>query len=614
MKLEKILDKLGSIEKNSFIKVIDAIISSEPKNIKQINKILNSCDKGLKTIDNQNISKIFSLITEEFQEYLKTEFQEVTTQFDILIDIITRDGNCIMKQDWFSRLYEYEIKKLKSRIKILQSNIKSERWEISENRKRDYRIYKSCLHTAYYNDQENNREVKITSDENSIILRLAKELKLSQEEIKLINYSILPIKQLDINEVIKWLKNIGVVFYSNKENTVYIADEMVRSLRTIRKKEVAEKFYRRTLKLLREPVINQIARNYNINRDLSYSQKVEEIIKEGIPFTDLLLHEIYKQWSTLTQRKKEINDICEKWLNISYLKGSTLEEKISSLIIYFEETERDEKIGLPLDGFDKLLGELSSSLPKLNSQIKEQFELQDDFVLTADYLLDYNIKPRDILDLIDKKDRIKFLKDHSIKQRGIDILNILEHYKDVKNLYLENYENVAYRNLNLLKDNWIIVKESELWLKFEELTANIFEELGFDVDNKFRNKLNTKKDKIDILVNLWNQEVIIIECKTNKERWYNKFSSVSRQLKAYQNLALKNELRIVKTLLIAPEFSDDFITDCEMDTEINISLITASTLYNIFETFKTTKLKEFPYVLFRDIVVDEKRVLKAIQK
>jgi len=70
---------------------------------------------------------------------------------------------------------------------------------------------------------------------------------------------------------------------------------MVRSLRTIRKKEVAEKFYRRTLKLLREPVINQIARNYNINRDLSYSQKVEEIIKEGIPFTDLLLHEIYKQ-------------------------------------------------------------------------------------------------------------------------------------------------------------------------------------------------------------------------------------------------------------------------------------------------------------------------------
>ena len=40
MKLEKILDKLGSIEKNSFIKIIDSIISQKPQNIKEIEKIL----------------------------------------------------------------------------------------------------------------------------------------------------------------------------------------------------------------------------------------------------------------------------------------------------------------------------------------------------------------------------------------------------------------------------------------------------------------------------------------------------------------------------------------------------------------------------------------------
>lgn len=39
MKLEKILDRLGSIEKNSFIKIIDNIISKNPKNPKEINKI-----------------------------------------------------------------------------------------------------------------------------------------------------------------------------------------------------------------------------------------------------------------------------------------------------------------------------------------------------------------------------------------------------------------------------------------------------------------------------------------------------------------------------------------------------------------------------------------------
>ena len=179
---------------------------------------------------------------------------------------------------------------------------------------------------------------------------------------------------------------------------------------------------------------------------------------------------------------------------------------------------------------------------------------------------------------------------------------------------MENYENVAYRNLNLLKENGIIVKEGELGLKFEDLTKTIFSSLGFNVDDGFRTQLNTKKDMMDILLNLGNNEIIIVECKTSKERGYNKFSSVSRQLKAYQSLALKNDLRIVKILLIAPEFSDDFVTDCEMDTEMNLSLMTASTLSNISEAFKTSKYSEFPHVLFRDIIINEDRIIKALSK
>ena len=479
MKLEKILDKLGSLEKNSFIKVIDNIISKNPTNSKEIDKILSSSDKGLKTVDNQNIATVFSLTSNEFQNHIKDEFQEITSQLDVLIDIIIRDGNCIMKQDWFSRLYETEIKHLKNKIKILKSDFDNDKSELSATRKRDYKIYKSCLHTAYFNDQENNRDAKISSDELSIILTLSKQLGLSQEEIKLINYSILPIKKLDIQDVIKSLKNIGVIFYSNKENTIYVADEMVRLLRKVRKKEIAEKFYRRTLKLLREPIVNQIAKYHNIDRKLTYSQKIEEIIKEGDSFTDLMYSDIYKPDSTLTEKKKTLNELCEKGLNIGNLKGSTLNDKINSLIDYFETIERDEKVGISLDGFDKLLSEINSSLPKFNKQIRKQFELQDEFVLKADFLLDYNIKPRDILDLIEKADRTKFIKDNGIKQRGDDILNILEHYKDVENLYLENYENVAYRNLNILKENGITIKESELGLKFEELTSSIFKGIGF---------------------------------------------------------------------------------------------------------------------------------------
>src|SRR5690606_3115958 len=208
-------------------------------------------------------------------------------------------------------------------------------------------------------------------------------------------------------------------------------------------------------------------------------------------------------------------------LNIKNLRGNTLEEKINSLINYFEEVEDEEKIGISLEGFEKLLVDLHSTLPKLNNQIKKQFELQEEFILNAEFLLNYNIKPRDILDLIDASEIKLFIKNNGIKQRGNDILNILEHYKDTDNLYLENYENVAYRNLNLLKENGINVKEVELGLKFEELTKTIFQNLGFNVDDKLKNSLNTTKDKIDILLNLGNEEIIIVECKTIKEKGYN---------------------------------------------------------------------------------------------
>ncbi|MFZ3273960.1 MAG: hypothetical protein WA143_06780, partial [Lutibacter sp.] len=607
MKLEKILDKLGSLEKNSFIKIIDNIISKNPKNIKEIEKILISVDKGLKSVDNQNVANIFELTSNDFSKHIECEFQEVTSQLDILIDIIIRDGNCIMKQDWFSRLYEKEIKNLNKKIKFLNIEFENEKSELSAERKRDYRIYKSCLTTAYKNDLANNRESKITSDELSIILTLSKELGLSQEEIKLINYTILPIKKLDIHDLINSLKSIGVIFYTKKDSTIYVADEMVRLLRKIRKKEVAEKFSRRTLKLLREPIINQIAKNHNIDRKLTYSEKIEEIIKEGVSFNSLLSSEIYKDGITLSEKKKTLNELCEKGLNINNLKGNTLEDKINSLTEYFENVEKDEKVGISLDGFEKLLTELNQSLPNLNKQLKDHYELEDEYVLKASFLLDYNIKPRDILDLIIKEDLSKFIKDNGIKQRGDDLFNILEHYKDVENLYLENYENVGYRNLNLLKENGIAIKESELGLKFEELTKLIFKGLGFTVDEKFKNQLNTNKDMIDILLNLGNNEVIIVECKTSKEKGYNKFSAVSRQLKSYQNLALKNNLRIVKILLVAPEFSDDFVTDCEMDTEMNLSLISASTLSHIFDSFKRSKYQEFPHVLFRDILINEER-------
>ncbi|MEA4968404.1 MAG: hypothetical protein VB048_09855, partial [Bacteroidaceae bacterium] len=202
-----------------------------------------------------------------------------------------------------------------------------------------------------------------------------------------------------------------------------------------------------------------------------------------------------------------------------------------------------------------------------------------------------------------------------IKTRGDLVQNILDAYKDAENLMIENYEAIGFRNLSSLKENGIILKESEIGLKFEEITKSIFEKLGFNVDEKLKNNLNTAKDKADIIINLGNNDVIIVECKTVKENGYNKFSSVSRQIKSYVKLAQNSGFNVVKSLLVAPDFSDDFINECDLEFEINLSLITAGALKNILDGFKNSKLKVFPYqLLMKDVLIKEDRILKAINK
>jgi len=618
MKLEKILDSLGSLEKNSFIKIIDNIISGKPKNEKEIDNILSESDKGLKNIDSQNIAKIFNLVEDEFKKFVLTEFLDTSSQLDILIDIIIRDGNCIMKQDWFSRLYDDEIKHLKKRIKKLEAEINNDKSDIPENRIHDYTVYKNCLNTAYSNDLLQNREAKITDDELSILITLAKSLELSQDEVKLLNYMIIPIDNADVDSVIDSLKNAGVIFYSKKQSTVYVADEIVRLLRNIRHKEVADKYFRRVLRLLREPQINLICRKHNIDWKLPCNEKIIAIINHGLSFSNVLINSMYRDGTPLTERKKTLNDICEKGLSIHpALKGSTMEDKVSNLIYYFESIEKDEKVSISIDGYEKLLIDLNTNLPELNSIVRAEFELQEENTLESSLLLDYNIKPRDVLDLVPQSDLNKFCTSRGISTRGDNVSNILDSYKDVENLYLENYENIGFRNLNALKENGIQLKEAELGLKFEELTKRIFTQLGFKVDEALKKKINTKKDKIDVLINLKeNNELIVVECKTVKESGYNKFSSVSRQLKAYSELVKNNGYGVIKILLIAPEFSDDFVTDCELDTELNLSLLTASSLLKILEGFKKSKKhKQFPYkLLMRDVLINEDRILKAIGK
>ncbi|MDA3861645.1 MAG: hypothetical protein PF445_10495, partial [Melioribacteraceae bacterium] len=61
---------------------------------------------------------------------------------------------------------------------------------------------------------------------------------------------------------------------------------MVRILRKIREKEIADKFFRRILKLMKEPQINLVCRKHNIDRTKSLNEKMNLIITVGISFTN----------------------------------------------------------------------------------------------------------------------------------------------------------------------------------------------------------------------------------------------------------------------------------------------------------------------------------------
>ena len=617
MKLEKILENLNSLEKNSFLKIIDNIKAGTPKNNKEIDEILSDINYDLKNADSINIAKVFDLVSDEFAKSVSAEFVNITSQLDIFIDILIKDGNNILRQDWLNVLYEKELKKIKTRTQNIKEQLESENSDIDDHRKRDYNIYKACVETAYTNDVENNHDPKITNDELSILLTLSQQLELSQEGIKLINYLIIPPEKLQIDNVISMLKNIGVVFYSRKNNLIYVADEVVRVLRKIRKKQIADKYYRRVLKTLKEPQINLVCHKYNIDiKELNYETKIKDIIKEGISFSTLLNNALYKDGTNLTEKKKFINEIWEKGLKIKTpLHGITIEEKINNIIDYFEKLEKDEKVGISIEGYDKLLTDLGTTLPDYKKLVFNKFEMSEDTALSSDNLIDFNIKPRDILDILPVTDLKTFIAEHNLKSRGNLVLNILDAYKDTENLMIENYEAIGFRDLAKLKENGIIIKESELGLRFEDVTKTIFEKLGFNVDEDLKKKLNTAKNKIDLILNIGNNDLIIIECKTIKESGYNKFSSVSRQIKSYVDLATSNGYNVVKSLLVAPDFSDDFINNCDLQFEINLSLITANSLINILDRFKNSKLKQFPFqLLMKDVLIKEDRILKAIKK
>lgn len=616
MKLERILERLNSLEKGQFIKIVNNL-SAEEKNNPKLEAILSQADSNLKNADAIQLTQAFDALSERYVSFVMEDYSKVSSQLDILLNIITRDGNCIMRLDWFAKLYEEEIKKQKKAIEAFKADVNADKPSMDPLRIRDYKTFAACLKTAYFNDTASNFSPKITSDEQSILDSLANALELSLDERTMIKYSVLGIKKAaNIEDVVAELKDKGLIFISKKNNVIYVADEVITLARRIRGREIADKYFRRVLLQFKEPQINLICRKHGIDVKLAYNEKLESIIASGVSFSDVLKEDIYKGDVKLVDKKKILSELCDEKLAISpAIKGSTLDDKVNNLIAYFAKLYGDEKIGISTGGYERLLLDIAANIKGAEKTVREAYQLQEEDVMHGEFLTDFNIMPRDVLELFPAESLSVLCEAKEIKTRGNIVENILAAYKDTEDLLVENYEAIGFRDINSLKENGIILSEAELGSTFEDVTKYIFGKLGLDVDEKLRKKLNTDKDKMDILLRTGEKSVILVECKTVKENGYNKFSSISRQVKAYKNLLERNDFAVDRIFIVAPDFSEDFVADCGDDFSLPITLLKASSLAAIYSTVKTIGTGRFSIqMLTRDILVQEDRIIRALKK
>jgi len=616
MRLIDVLATINQIEKSAFLKILDGFCSDLRKSKPKIDKILSKGDGQLKNVDDENIVQLFELLTPQYKKHLQERIKFSDYQLDILVDILIRDGNSMMTREWFLKLYNNEHAKLEANIKYFKHLLDIGGEDLEHQRKRDYQIYKNCVQTAYENDLIRNLEKQLSWEEKSILQTLENNLELSNEEVRWISHTVIPLEKFKVDDLLNELKESGIIFFNRKTNTLYVPDEFIWLLREIAGIELPNKFLRRILKNLSDSEINLITKKHNINREWNRKKKIQEILNQGVNATNLLTEIIFRPGTSKTEKSKRLHTLMEKGLEVDIEKfGRSLEEKVANLIKYFNDLEKEDTISLSRDGFNSLLKDLAGSFQKINDKIKEEFELQDENVMSSELLNKYNIKPRDILYLFTRDELLKFCKGHNFKSRGNLVKNIIENYRDIDDLYIENFDAIGRRDLKALHDKGLFVKEVELGLLYEKVTQKIFNRLGFNTDYKLKNSLNTSRHKIDVLINLGNQDLILLECKTKKDQEYNHYTSVSRQLKSYVNLCEKKNYHVTKAIIVANEFSDDFIEECEYSYELNLSLLTSKGLMKILDGFKNSTIKEFPVrLLMRNGLLNEDRIVKVLTR
>ena len=604
MKLSHVLSTLNQIEKSKFITCLDKLCSSAASSDEVISQALSKVNRQIKDASGSEITHLFNSVAIQYQDSIREKLALSDASMALLINILTRDGNGIARISWVEQLYNREWEALDALARQIQQDLDSNLTEDYGHAHR-LKIFRDCLNVAYTNDERINRQANITDDERSILNTLAHHLKISHDEVVAIEHLSEPIKagKQTVENCLQELRDMGVIFVNRKTSEVLIPDEVVTVLNQIQGKELADKHLLRILRVLSDAELSNILKSYGKRiRGVSRAEKISTILHSGIAVRDMLSRDLFDEADNQNKRKERLKQLIAD-LDIDADKiGFTLDERIDVILQSLNTAADREFDAISATGYKEMFDALvqnfqgtdATGAPEtLVQRIRCEYELEDTEEINVERLRALSITPHDVLYLL-TNDEVKELRDNlKLPRKGNPRTNILEAFANANDKLIENYAALAKRDLSALKAVGIEINEADIGVKFEEATKTILEQLELDVDEELRKTINTAKDKADIIISISDDDIIIGEAKTCKEGDFAKYSATSRQIKAYVNRCEIQGKRVAQVLIIAPSFSQDFIESAEMDTEVNISLLTAEGLKQIHDAYKAKRRPNF---------------------
>lgn len=594
MKLNQVLSLVNQVEKSKFITSLDKLCLDAAKNNKTLAKKIDNIDGQIKNASGSEITQLYFAVRDFYKVSVKDQILMNSAQTNLLVNILSRDGNCVARISWIESLYAKEWRILQSLAKELEAEIKASDTNSPNDRSKALSIYHACMSEAYTNDSRNNRDSKITDDERGILNVLSVQLGLTADECAALEHLVDTIPKDGVLEALNILRDMGVVFISKKRQEVFVPDEIVELLNEIQGKDSADKHRLRLLRTFSDAELSNVLKAHGRKiRGIDRADKIHTIIHSGLNARELLASDMHAPEDNQNQRKDRLKQLIAD-LEIDTEKlGTTLDERIHLIITSLANATEKEFESLSASGFKELMKTLEEHFPTIIKVIKTQFELEDNEVVDTEKLRALSITPYDILYLL-SNDEVKTVRDSmGLSKRGNPRFSILECFANATDKLIDNYDLLAKRDVNALREVGAEVAEADIGVKFEEVTKAIFELLDLNIDEEVRKEINTSKDKADIIISLSDDDIIIGEAKTCKSGDFAKYSTTSRQVKSYVTRAESLGKRVAQVLIIAPSFSGDFIESAEMDTEVNISLLEARGLKLILDAFKAKRNPKF---------------------